>query len=371
MFDLWPWRADSSSPAMKLPLLLCLLAASRLLALETPDGQPVKVFTLTNAQGLRARVMTWGATLIEMSAPDRDGKFADVTLGFDNPERYLQPHPFFGSVAGRYANRIASGKFTLDGKQYALATNNAPNHIHGGPRGFDKRNWDGLALAPNSVSFRYVSADGEEGYPGSLAVVVTYTLTEQDELKLEYEAEAAGQPTVVNLTNHAYWNLAGSGDVLGHELRLNASRFTPVDAALIPTGGLRAVADTPLDFTKTKTVGRDIAALKGEGSPRGYDHNFAIDDAKPGALTLAAEVRDPASGRAMRVFTTQPGVQLYTGNHLKDVPGRRGAIYGPHAGLCLETQHFPDSPNHADFPSTVLRPGGKFRETTVFEFSAK
>ena len=368
---------------MNLPICLCaalstfgFLASCRAVesitrepAFTTPDGENVEVFTLTNPHGLRARILSWGATLIEMSVPDRTGKVADVTLGFDALERYAQPHPFFGSIAGRYANRIAKGRFTLDGHACTLATNNGPNHLHGGLRGFDKRNWLGEPRGNDAVRFTYTSADGEEGYPGKLTVAVTYKLTAANELWIAYEA-TTDQPTVLNLTNHTYWNLAGNGDVLGHELRLNAAQVTEVDKDLIPTGEFRAVAGTPLDFTKPKAVGKDIAELKGEGTPGGYDHNYVIDG-KPGELALAAEVHDPASGRSMRVLTSQPGVQLYTANHLKDVAGRGGQTYGAHAGLCLETQHFPDSPNHPNFPSTVLRPGETFHSLTIHEFSAR
>jgi aldose 1-epimerase len=336
---------------------------------RTADDQAVEVFTLKNSHGLEAQVLTWGATLVKMLVPDRSGKLADVTLGFDDPARYLKPHPVFGSIAGRVANRIANAQFTLDGHTFTLAKNNAPNHIHGGERGFDKRIWKGEPLSPGAVRFSLTSPDGEEGYPGRLDLSVTYTLTEKNELRLDYEART-DKPTVLNPTNHTYWNLAGTGDVLGHELRIHASRYTVSDKALIPTGELRAVSGTPLDFTQTKPVGRDIAALKVEGSG-GYDHCFVIDAPRPGELTLAAEVHDPSSGRTMRVFTTEPGVQLYTANGLKDLAGRGGQSYGPHAGLCLETQHFPDSPNHPDFPSAVLRPGETFRSTTVHEFSAR
>ena len=293
----------------------------------------------------------------------------DVTLGFDVLERYSRPHPFFGSIAGRYGNRIAKGSFTLDGKKYTLATNNGPNHLHGGLRGFDKRVWKAEPQGASAVRFTYTSADGEEGYPGKLAAAVTYTLGDNNELRLDYEA-TTDKPTVLNLTNHTYWNLAGSGDVLGHGLRLYASRFTAVDGGLIPTGELSPVAGTALDFLKAKLVGRDIAELKKEGLPGGYDHNFVIDVKTPGALTPAAEVYDPSSGRLMRVMTTEPGVQLYTANHLKDVPGKNGEVYGEHSGLCLETHHFPDSPNHPDFPSTVLRPGETFKSKTIYAFSA-
>jgi aldose 1-epimerase len=338
-------------------------------AFTTPDGEAVEILTITNAHGLKVRILTWGATLVEMWTPSRTGKLADVTLGFDSLERYAQPHPFFGSTAGRYANRIALGRFTLDGQAYTLATNNGPNHLHGGTRGFDKRIWRAEPIGTDAVRFTYTSPAGEEGYPGKLEAAVTYTLAENDELRLDYEA-TTDQPTVVNLTNHTYWNLAGAGDVLGHGLRLYASRFTVVDAGLIPTGELRAVAGTALDFSKAKVVGRDIADLKHDGQPGGYDHNYAIDVLTPGALAPAAELYDPSSGRMMRVMTTEPGVQLYTANGLKDVGGKNGQTYGPHAGLCLETQHFPDSPNHPDFPSTVLRPGQAFRSKTIYAFFA-
>lgn len=336
----------------------------------TPQGEPVEVFTLTNAHGVEARVITWGATLIKLTAPDRSGKFADVTLGFDDVHRYLSPHPFFGSVAGRYANRIAQGRFTLDGQTFTVTRNSGANHLHGGARGFDKHVWKPEIIGANSVRFTYTSPDGEEGYPGTLTASVTYTLTDKNELRIDYEART-DKPTVVNLTNHAYWNLASGGDVLGHELRLNAARFTAVDDGLIPTGEIRPVAGTPLDFTTAKPIGRDIAPLKEPGQPLGFDHNFVIDAPRAGELALAAELHEPVSGRTMRVFTTEPGVQVYSGNHLKDVAGKGGATYRQHAGVCLETQHYPDSPNHPEFPATTLRPGETFRSTTVYEFSVR
>ena len=336
----------------------------------TPEGQALEIHTLKNAHGLEARVLNWGATLVKMSVPDRAGKFADVTLGFDDPKRYLSPHPFFGSIAGRYANRIAKGQFALDGNTFELAKNNGPNHLHGGTRGFDKRIWKVEQSSPASARFSYVSPDGEEGYPGTLSVSVTYTLTDKDELRLEYEART-DKPTVLNLTNHTYWNLAGTGDVLGHILQLHASRYTVVDPGLIPTGAIQTVKDTPLDFTVSKQIGRDIEALKGEGFPGGYDHNFVIDRTKSDELALCAEVLDPASGRMMRVLTTEPGVQFYTANGLNNVAGKAGATYGKHAGFCLETQHYPDSPNHPEFPKAELRPGGTFHSTTVYEFSVR
>ena len=334
---------------------------------KTSDGEPVEIYTIKNAAGLRAKVMTWGAGLVEMHAPDRDGTLADVTLGFDQLDGYLKRHPYFGTTTGRYANRIAKGAFTLDGKTYQLATNNGPNHLHGGLKGFDMRNWKAEAR-PSGVRFSHTSADGEEGYPGELKITVTYTLTDLNQLRIDYEA-VTDKPTVVNLTNHAYWNLAGAGagDILGHELLLHASRFTAVDATSIPTGKIEPVANGPMDFTKVKTIAKDFAKV-----PGGYDHNYVIDSPKPGALQPAAEVREPKSGRVMKVATTEPGVQLYTGNFLDgSVTGKGGKAYPKNSGLCLETQHYPDSPNRPDFPTTVLRPGETFRSATVYEFSVK
>ena len=323
---------------------------------KTHDGQTVERFTITNKNGLLARIITWGATLTELHAPDRDGTLAGVTLGFDSPEPWLGLHPYFGVIAGRYANRIAGGKFTLDGKIFTLTTNNGANHLHGGNAGFDKRNWHAERVGDNAVRFTLSSADGEEGYPGKLDVAVTYTLTEDNELRLDYEA-TTDQPTVLNLTNHTYWNLGPAPDILGHELTLHASRFTAVDAASIPTGELPA-AKGAMDFTKAKAIGRDIAALKDEPGG-GYDHNWVLDACTAGKLTPAAKLRDPASGRVITVQTTEPGIQFYSGNYLDGLAGRAGRIYGKHGGLCIETQHFPDSPNHPAFPSTTLRPAPK------------
>ena len=339
---------------------------------KTAEGEAVEIYTLTNSHGLKARVTTWGACLVEMSTPDRNGAFADITLGFDSLDGYLAKHPFFGVIAGRYANRIAKGKFSLDGKEYTLAVNNGVNHLHGGNRGFDHRNWKGTIVdGASAVRFTYTSADGEEGYPGALSASVIYTLTEQDELRIDYEA-TTDKATVVNLTNHTYWNLAGAGegDILGHELTLHAGKFTPVDDGSIPTGKLEPVAGGVMDFTKAKTIAKDFAAVPGK--PGGYDHNFVLDKPKPGALSLAAEVYDPKSGRVMKISTTQPGIQFYTGNYLDGtVTGKGGKVYKKNYGLCLETQHFPDSPNQAYFPTTTLRPGQTYRATTVHQFSAK
>ena len=339
---------------------------------KTKDGETVEIFTLTNSHGLKARVMTWGATLVSMEVPDRAGKMADITLGFDSLDGYLGAHPFFGSTAGRYANRIAKGKFTLNGKEYTLATNNGVNHLHGGIKGFDKKNWKADAIeGANGVRFSVTSPDGDEGYPGTLKASVTYTLTADDALRLDYEI-ATDKATVVNLTNHAYWNLAGAGtgDILGHELTLHAGRFTPVDDGSIPTGKLDPVAGGPMDFTKAKAIGKDFAQMT--GTPGGYDHNFVIDQEKPATLTLAAEVHDPKSGRVMKIATTEPGIQFYTGNYLDGkVTGKGGKVYEKNFGLCLETQHFPDSPNQPQFPSAVLRPGIPYRSTTVHTFSVR
>ena len=337
---------------------------------KTADGETVEIFTLTSSHGLKARVTTWGAGLVAMLVPDRKGVLADVTLGFDKVEGYLAPHPHFGVTTGRFANRIANGKFTLDGTTYTLAINNGVNHLHGGLKGFDKRNWK-ATTDTNSVRFTYTSADGEEGFPGTLQVAVTYTLTEADELRLDYEA-TTDKPTVLNLTNHAYWNLAGAGegDILGHELTLHASGYLPVDDGSIPTGKIEPVAGGPMDFTQPKTIARDFAQMT--GNPGGYDHCYVIDRAQPGALAVAAEIRDPASGRTMTISTTEPGIQLYTANYLDGtVTGKGGKVYKKNSAFCLETQHYPDSPNQPAFPSTVLRPSQTYRSTTVHRFSAK
>jgi aldose 1-epimerase len=340
---------------------------------KTPDGAEVDVYTLTNTSGTTAKIMTYGAILTEHDVPDRDGKIEDVVLGFDNLKDYLAGHPYFGSTVGRVANRVAKGKFTLDGKEYKLATNNGPNALHGGLKGFDKVIWkaepqmvaDGVA-----VKFTYVSKDGEEGYPGTLNATVTYTLTNENELRLDYTA-TTDQATPVNLTNHSYFNLAGakSGDILDHELMLAADKYTPTDDTLIPTGEIKPVKDTPLDFTTPKRIGERIDQLKGD--PVGYDHNFVLNS-EGKKLALAARVRDPKTGRVMEMYTTEPGVQFYTGNFLDGKQtGRGGVVYKKHAGFCLEAQHFPDSVNHPNFPSMILKPGETYKQTTIYKFSAK
>ena len=336
---------------------------------RTPDGEAVELYTLTNANGLRMRVMTYGATVVSLETPDREGKLADVVLGFDSLDDYVKDSPYFGAACGRYANRIAKGRFTLDRVEYRLACNNDANHLHGGIKGFDKVVWQAEETRTDQgvgLTLKRVSPDGEEGYPGALSVVMTYMLTNKDEFKITYDAET-DKPTPVNLTNHSYFNLAGagSGDILAHELRITADRYTPVDEALIPTGKLLRVEGTPLDFRQPMAIGARIAQVKG-----GYDHNFVLKS-QDGSLTLAATARDPKSGRVMNVYTTEPGVQLYTGNFLNGHHrGKAGAVYHKHAAFCLETQHYPDSPNQPAFPSTVLRPGEKYRHVTVYRFSA-
>jgi aldose 1-epimerase len=338
---------------------------------QTPEGEEVSLYTLTNAKGLRARITNYGAILVSLAVPDRHGKLDDITLGFDNLDGYLGPHPYFGATVGRYANRIGNARFVLDGVEYKLAANNGPNHLHGGIKGFSKVLWKTVeataAEARAWVKLTYLSPDGEEGYPGNLRCTVTYTLTNDDELRLDYEAET-DKKTVLNLTNHTYWNLAGpsAGNILGHELLLHATRFTVVDKGLIPTGITASVVDTPLDFLAPRPLGARIRQLR-----NGYDHNFVLSG-PANVLKPCALVREPTSGRIMEITTTEPGVQLYTGNFLDgSITGKGGKPYGKHAGLCLETQHYPDSPNKPNFPTTILEPGKKFTSTTVHKFSAR
>ena len=334
---------------------------------QTPDGKQVDLYTLTNTGGIRARIISFGAILVSLEVPDRNGNLADITLGLDKLDGYLGEHPYFGGIIGRYANRIGKAKFKLDGVEYKLAANNDENHLHGGIKGFDKKVWKlediGVTTEGAMVKLSYISEDGEEGYPGNLACSVIYTLTEDDELKISYEAET-DKKTVVNLTNHSYFNLAGqgSGDILGHEMMINADKYTVVDEGLIPTGENRNVKGTPMDFTTPMTIGSRIAQVEG-----GYDHNYVLNSG--GTLTLAAKVQEPTSGRIMEIHTDQPGVQFYTGNFLDgSITGKAGKVYKKHYGFCLETQHFPDSPNKPDFPSVVLQPGQKYATTTVHKF---
>ena len=333
-----------------------------------PNGTLVNLFTLTNAHGLVARITDYGTIITELHVPDRKGQLADIVLGFDNLAQYLEGHPYFGCTVGRVANRIAHGRFTLDGSVYTLAQNAGPNHLHGGVDGFDKKVWEAEPLpgAVVGVEFTHMSPDGDEGYPGRLDIAVVMTLTPDNELAIEYTA-TTDRATPVNLTNHTYFNLAGKGDVLGHELMLPAHYYTPKDEARISTGEIVSVVGTPLDFTQPRPIGARFGRLAGD--PPGYDHNFVIDRSGEG-LSLAARVYDPGSGRAMEIATTEPGVQLYTGNNLDGcLTGKRGVVYERYAGLCLETQHFPDSVNQLAFPSVILRPGQTYRQTTVHRFS--
>lgn len=341
----------------------------------------MRTIDLTNANGMRVRVLEHGCTIVGIEVPDRDGRMADVALGFSDAAEYRRRHPYFGCVVGRYGNRIAGGRFSLDGRDYQLATNNAPGgrpcHLHGGEVGFDQRFWSlerNEGGTGSELQLRRVSLAGEEGYPGNLSVGVLYRLTADNALEIEYEATTDAS-TPVNLTNHSYFNLSGEGSgetILDHELKLFASNFLPTDAGMIPTGEFRQVAGTPFDFLRPHTIGGRI----GEPDPQllgagGYDHNWVLDSGG-GSLALAAEVYDPLSGRVLQAFTTEPGVQVYTGNLLDgSCVGKSGRAYNRHGGFCLETQHFPDSPNQPAFPSTILRPGKVYRSKTVYRFSTR
>ncbi len=343
---------------------------------KTGDGRPVDLYTLTNSNGVEVRAMTYGGIIVSLRVPDKNGKMDDVVLGHDKVDGYLVNPPYFGAIVGRYANRIANAMFTLDGAKYTLAKNDGPNSLHGGVNGFNKVVWDASPIKNDKgvgVAFNCLSKDGEEGYPGNLKVKVSYTLTDENQLMLDYEART-DKATPLNLSQHSYFNLAGegTGDILGHELMLNADRFTPVDQTLIPTGELRAVQGTPMDFTKPTAIGARIDDTYEQlVLGHGYDHNFVINR-KNDSLTLAARVHEPTSGRVLEVYTTEPGVQFYSGNFLDGtITGKQGHVYKRRYGLCLETQHFPDSPNHPDFPSTILRPGTTFHSQTVFKFSTE
>jgi aldose 1-epimerase len=340
-----------------------------------PNGEIVHLYTLTNSHCMEVKITNYGGIVQSLSVPDRNGGVANVVLGYSKLEDYIEDNsPYFGAIIGRFANRIANGEFTLDGVRYELPQNNGPNTLHGGTVGFDKRVWNASVVTdPKSVGLElgYVSPDGEQGFPGRLEVEVTYTLTEDNELAIEYHA-TTDEPTVVNLTNHSYFNLAGegSGTIYDHELEINAARYTPVDANLIPTGRIASVAGTPLDFRKAMRVGDHIRDDHEQiVLGRGYDHNFVLNGKGKGAV-LAARAEDPDSGRVLEVRTTEPGIQFYSGNFLDGtLIGTGGKAYRQGDGLALETQHYPDSPNQPSFPSTVLRPGEEFDSTTVFEFS--
>lgn len=339
---------------------------------HTPDGKEVKLYVLSNGNGMVAKISSYGPIITELDVPDRQGRFTNVVLGFDNLAQYLQGHPGFGATIGRVANRIGKARFTLDGVEYKLAVNNGPNHLHGGIKGFDKMVWETKSVVTldneASVEFFYLSKDGEENYPGNLSVTVIFTLTSDNALRIHYKAKT-DKATPINLTNHSYFNLAGSGDVFNHSVTIYADRYTPVDDTLIPTGAIADVAGTPLDFRTPHKVGERIDSLK--PNPGGYDHNYVLN-AGGKSLAPAAKVTEPTSGRVMEVSTTEPGVQLYTGNFLDGkLKGIGGVQYGRHSGLCLETQHYPDAINKPKFPTVVLRPGETFDSTTVFKFSVQ
>jgi aldose 1-epimerase len=344
---------------------------------KSPDGQEVFLYTLRNQAGMEVKITNYGGTITSIKVKDRHGKSGDVVLGFDSLDGYVSKSntSYFGALIGRYANRIAHGTFVLDGHEYHIPTNDGPNALHGGLRGFDKRVWEAkdtsTARAPQ-LELHYLSRDGEEGFPGNLSVTVRYSLGGENDLRLDYSA-TTDKDTVLNLTNHSYFNLSGpgSGDILKHKLTLEADRFTPIDQTLIPTGAIQGVASTPLDFRKPIAVGarikQDDPQLK---FAKGYDHNFVLNHSGPG-IDLAAKVEDPHSGRVLEVFTTQPGIQFYSGNFLNGSVRGIGGVYNFRSALCLETQHFPDSPNHSNFPTTMLHPGEEFHQTTIFRFSTE
>ncbi len=342
----------------------------------TADGEAVELYTLTNSNGLKAKIMTYGGIVVSLEVPDMNGKIADVVLGYETLSGYVSNNPYFGAIVGRYANRIANGGFTLDGTRYKLAKNNGENHLHGGIKGFDKVVWSAESFKKEDAAglkLTYLSKDGEEGYPGNLICTVTYTLTNDNELKISFDA-LTDKPTVVNLSHHSYFNLAGQGvgDILGHRLMINADTFTPVDAGLIPTGELRSVKGTPMDFTRPAAIGarinEDDQQLKYGG---GYDHNWVLNKTDD-ALALAVRAYEPTTGRVMEVYTTEPGIQFYAGNFLDgSITGKDNKIYKHRYGFCLEPQHFPDSPNKPNFPSVVLRPDQKYTHITVYKFSVR
>jgi len=341
---------------------------------KTKDGTPVQLYTLRNGKGAEAKICNYGGIVVSFKVPDRNGHLGDVVLGYDKLEDYVKLTPYFGCLVGRYGNRIAKGKFTLDGKEYSLATNNYPNALHGGIKGFDKVVWEAKMMGTpegSGLELHYVSKDGEEGYPGNLSVTAVYTLTDDNGLRLEYTA-TTDKDTVVNLTQHSYFNLAGKGDILNEEVMIPADKFTPVDSTLIPTGELRPVEGTPFDFRKPTAIGARIHQIDEQLKfGNGYDHNWVIN--KPmGKLGLMARVYDPASGRVLEVLSTEPALQFYTGNFLDgSIKGKGGWVYQFRDAFCMEPQHYPDSPNHPDFPSTVLKPGETYKNTIIYRFSVR
>ncbi len=344
---------------------------------KTADGHEVQLFTLTNKNGLEAKITNFGGIVVSLKTPDRKGQLADIVLGYDDVKGYEADTAFFGALIGRYGNRIAKGQFTLNGKTYQIPLNDGPNALHGGPNGFNKQVWTAKDVSTHStpmLQLTYLSKDGENGFPGNLNVQVTYSLTSNNELRLDYAA-TTDKDTVLNLTNHSYFNLkgAGEGDILQHEVRLNANKFTPVDATLIPTGELKPVQGTPFDFRKSTAIGARIDADDQQLKYGwGYDHNWVLNGMGAGQLVIAARVHEPTTGRVIEVLTDQPGVQFYTGNHMDGtIRGKGGKIYPKRGGLCLETQHYPDSPNHPAFPTTTLKPGERFHSTTIYKFGVE
>jgi aldose 1-epimerase len=343
---------------------------------KMPDGAPIELYTLANANGMHAGIMTYGGVVVSLTAPDRAGKYADVVLGMDDLEGYLKGVPYFGAIIGRYGNRIGNAQFKLDGKTYNLPKNDGENTLHGGTQGFDKHVWKARTVNTADgpgLQLTYTSKDGEMGFPGTLTATVVYTLTSKDELKIEYTAKT-DKNTVINLTNHSYFNLAGQGegDILQHQVMINSDRFTPVDKGLIPTGELRPVKGTPFDFTKATAIGERIGQADEQLQfGKGYDHNWVLNKGNAG-LTKAAEVYESKSGRVMEVWTTEPGLQFYTGNFLDGtIHGKGGKGYPFRSAFCMETQHYPDSPNKPGFPTTELKPGATYHTTTLYRFSAK
>jgi aldose 1-epimerase len=377
-----PTRCRAPLALISLLILICVFPSGTFAQTSkeafgmTTDHSSVEIYTLKNRSGMEARIMTYGAALVSLKVPDRNGKFDDIVLGFDNLEGYLSDTHYFGAIVGRYGNRIAKGRFSLNGVEYKLAVNNGENHLHGGLKGFDKVIWTARPFHVangEALALTYLSKNGEEGYPGNLSVRVVYTLTDKNELRIAYSA-STDKDTVLNLTHHSYFNLAGqgNGDVLGQELTINADRFTPTDSGAIPTGDLQPVEGTPFDFRKPTVVGLKIGDQNEQLKfGNGYDHNFVLNG-ETGVMKNAATLVDHTSGRVMEVSTTEPGVQFYTGNYLEGTPpGKSGKVYHTRYAICLETQHFPDSPNHPKFPTTVLKKNGEFRSATVYRFSVE
>ena len=352
----------------------CMNSTAISIPFGTADGKPVVLYTLQNTKGSEAKIMNYGGIVQSLKVADKNGKLDDVVLGYDNVDGYIKVTPYFGCLVGRYGNRIGGAKFTLDGQTYTLATNNGPNSLHGGVKGFDKVVWNVVKATGNSLELNYLSKDGEEGFPGNLNVTAVYTLTDDNELKLTFHA-TTDKATVVNLTHHSYFNLKGqgNGDILGHVLYMNSDKTTPVDSTLITTGEFADVTGTPFDFRQPTAIGARIDDPNTvlQYGP-GYDHNWVINQAKPGELTLQARVTEPTTGREMEVWSDEPGLQFYAGNFLDGtITGKGGKVYQKRTGFCLEPQHYPDSPNKANFPSTVLRPGQTYQNTIIYKFSAK